>query len=96
MQQKSLVSYNFGLAGHPRFVFAVVNVYLATTILVWHGTICISCGLYLGIHWCTGASLTPSLCGARILCIILAVCVQTPAKQGWFKNRSNIGPKIHG
>ena len=60
MQQKNLVSYNIGLAGHPRVVFAVVNVYRDTTILVWHDAICISCGLYLlGIHWCTDVSLHP-------------------------------------
>ncbi len=59
MQQKSLVSYNIGLTGHPQFVFAMVNVYRDTTILVWHDTICISCSLYLGIHWCTSASLHP-------------------------------------
>ncbi len=61
MQQKSLVSYNIGLAGHPQFVFAVVNVYRDTTILVWHDAIYrtyyISCGMYLGIHRCIFALL---------------------------------------
>ncbi len=51
-QQKSLVCYNIGFAGYPQFVLAVGNVYHYTTILVWHDTIGISCGLYLDIHRC--------------------------------------------
>ncbi len=48
MQQNTFISYNIGPAGPPQFVFAVVNVY-RDTILAWHATIGISCGLYTSV-----------------------------------------------
>ena len=58
-RQKSLVCYNMGLAGHPQFVFAVMDAYRDTTILDWHDTIHVSRDLYL--YTCTPVHLyTPS------------------------------------
>ncbi len=56
MQQKILLCYNIGLAGHSLFLFAVVHVYRDATILVRHDTMSVCRHLYLDIHWCTSAS----------------------------------------